>query len=261
MINEMLDKLSPIPLYHQLASWLEARIADSTFRVGEKMPSETQLARQFGLNRNTVRHAIASLVQKGLVERQRGMGTFVKRKVLLVPVHRLDRITSFVDDFEISGVELDDRELSKEVIRASEEIASKLKIGRNERVIRIERLRIADRIPFVLEQQYYDYQVFKGLLEKEIQGSMYRILVEHFDADLHRSVRTLRAMMPSPEIARRLMIGKAIPCMFLESITFDTQEKPLELLHSFYRGDRYLFKVESTPDRRMGDDYDREDEG
>jgi GntR family transcriptional regulator len=252
MKNEVLDKLSPIPLYHQLASWLEARIADGTFQVGGKMPSEIQLAIQFGLNRNTVRHAIASLVQKGLVERHRGMGTFIKRKALLVPVHRLDRITSFVDDFEIDGVELDDRELSKDVIEATQEIASKLKIARNDRVVRIERLRIADRTPFVLEQQYYDYQVFKGLLDKEIRGSMYKILAEHFNADLHRSVRTLRAIMPSPEIARRLMIGKAIPCMFLESITFDSQEKPLELLHSFYRGDRYLFKVESTSYRRRG---------
>lgn len=249
-MNAVLDRLSPIPLYHQLASWLEARIADDTFKVGEAIPSETQLAQQFGLNRNTVRHAIASLAQKGLLERQRGLGTFVKRKALLVPVHRLDRITSFIDDFEINGIELDDRELSKEVIEASQEIAAKLNLREGDSVVRIERLRIADRTPFVLEQQYYDFQAFKGLLDKEIHGSMYRFLVEHFNADLDHSMRTLRAMMPSPEIARRLMISKAIPCMFLESITYDSHGKPIELLHSFYRGDRYLFRVESTQYRR-----------
>ncbi|OGO19844.1 MAG: hypothetical protein A2Z14_17785 [Chloroflexi bacterium RBG_16_48_8] len=233
-----------------MANWIEARIADGTFQVGEKIPSETRLADDFRLNRNTVRHALASLSQKGLLERRRGMGTFVKRKALLTPVHRLGRITSFVDDFDISGVELDDRELSKEVVKASEEIAKKLQLELNARVICIERLRIADQTPFVLERQYYAYEAFKELLQEKIQGSMYMILVQHFDVDLHHSVQTLRAIMPSEEIAHRLNIGKTIPCMFLESITYGSQNNPVELLHSFYRGDRYLFQVESTQYRR-----------
>lgn len=249
-MKDILDKRSPIPLYHQLANWIEARIADATFQIGETIPSETQLAEDFQLNRNTVRHALASLSQKGLLERRRGMGTFVKRKALLTPVHRLGRITSFVDDFDINGIDLDDLELSKEVMTASDEIARKLKLETDTRIICIERLRIADQTPFVLERQYYAYETFKELLQKKIEGSMYKILVQHFNIDLHHSVQTLRAMMPSDEIARRLNIGKTIPCMFLESITYDSLDNPVELLYSFYRGDRYLFQVESTQYRR-----------
>ena len=250
MMTAILDKRSPIPLYHQLANWIEARIADDTFQVGEKIPSETQLAEDFDLNRNTVRHALASLSQKGLLERRRGMGTFVRRKALLTPVHRLGRITSFVDDFDINGVEIDDRELSKEVMKASGEIAKKLQLKLNARVICIERIRIADQTPFVLERQYYNYETFKGLHKEKIQGSMYKILVQHYNADLHHSIQTLRAMMPPEEIAKRLEISKTIPCMFLESITYDSHDKPVELLYSFYRGDRYLFQVESNQYRR-----------
>jgi GntR family transcriptional regulator len=249
-MDEILDKHSPIPLYHQLANWIEARIADGTFQVGENIPSEIQLAEDFELNRNTVRHALACLSQKGLIDRQRGKGTFVKRKALLTPVHRLGRITSFVDDFDINGVEIDDRELSREVAKASHEIAQKLHLETGARVIRIERLRIADRTPFVLERQYYAYEAFKDLLQVKIRGSMYKILVEHFGADLHHSVQTLRAVMPPDEICRRLQLRKTIPCMFLESVTYDSQDDPVELLYSFYRGDRYLFQVESTQYRR-----------
>ncbi len=245
-MNDILDKGSPIPLYHQLANWIEARIADGTFQVGKNIPSEIQLAEDFHLNRNTVRHALASLSQKGLIERRRGVGTFVKRKALLVPVHRLGRITSFVDDFEINGVEFDDRELSKKVMKASEEIARKLQINTDDRVIRIECLRIADQTPFVLERQYYAFEAFQELLQEKIQGSMYKILVQHFNINLHHSVQTLRAMMPPEDIAQRLNVGKTIPCMFLESVTYDSQDSPVELLYSFYRGDRYLFQVEST---------------
>jgi GntR family transcriptional regulator len=79
---------------------------------------------------------------------------------------------------------------------------------------------------------------------------MYKILVQHYSVDLHHSVQTLRAIMPTEEIAHRLNIGKTIPCMFMESITYDSQDSPLELLYSYYRGDRYLFQVESTQYRR-----------
>ena len=249
-MNDILDKQSPVPLYHQLANWIEARIADGTYQIGENIPSEMRLADDFHLNRNTVRQALASLSQKGLLERQRGKGTLVKRKSLLTPVHRLGRITSFVDDFEIDGVVLDDRQLSKEVMEASREIIEKLQLGSDHRLIRIERLRIAEQTPFVLERQYYAYEPFKELIQQKIQGSMYTILVKHFGVDLHHSIQTLQAIMPPEEIALRLNIGKTIPCMFLESITYDSQNNPVELLYSYYRGDRYLFQVESSQYRR-----------
>jgi GntR family transcriptional regulator len=135
-------------------------------------------------------------------------------------------------------------------MKASGAIAGKLQLDSDARVIRIERLRIADQTPFVLERQYYAYEAFQGLLEENIQGSMYKILVQQFNADLHHSVQTLQAMMPPEEIARRLNIGMTIPCMFFESITYDSQDNPVELLYSFYRGDRYLFQVESSQYRR-----------
>lgn len=98
-----LDKTSPIPLYLQLASRLEALIAEGVHPVGSKLPGEEELARQYGLNRNTVRHALSLLARNSLVRTERGVGTFVRRSRLLAPIHRLDRITSFVDDFSLGG--------------------------------------------------------------------------------------------------------------------------------------------------------------
>lgn len=250
MLKDILDKSSPVPLYHQLANWLERKIADRTFDVGSKLPSETRLAEDLKLNRNTVRQALSYLAQKGLIERQRGIGTFVRRRETIVPIHHLGRMTSFIDDFQITDVKLEDRVLSKGVIKASDGIANKLGLQPGTSVIKIERLRIADKTPFVIEQQYYYYEDFTGLLELDIQGSMYRILVDQLGADLHHSVQTLQAVNPTPEIAQQLNIPKTNPCMFLESIAYTSDDKPLELLHSHYRGDRYLFKVESSHYRR-----------
>jgi DNA-binding GntR family transcriptional regulator len=84
-----LDKASPIPLYLQLAGRLEALIAEGAFPVGARLPGEEELARQYDLNRNTVRHALTLLVRTGLVRTERGVGSFVRRSRPLAPIHRL----------------------------------------------------------------------------------------------------------------------------------------------------------------------------
>lgn len=243
---DLIDKTSPIPLYHQLAGWIEARLADGTFSVGAKLPSETFLADQFQLNRNTVRHALAMLTQKGLVETRRGIGTFVKRTSDLVPIHELGRMTSFVDDFNINDIAFEDRLLSKELIPAAPAMAQKLRCAEGDALIKIGRLRIADSTPFVLEVQYYRQEMFSALMTMVIKGSMYRILTERFNADLHHSIQTLRALRPSEEVAYQLGIQRNTPIMALESVSYTSRDEPLEVLQAFYRGDRYVFRVESS---------------
>ena len=240
-----LDKSSPIPLYLQLAGRLETLIAEGAHPVGTKLPGEEELARQYDLNRNTVRHALSLLVRNGLVRTERGVGTFVRRSRLLAPIHRLDRITSFVDDFSLGEVEAEDALLAREKVRATHDLGDKLGVPRGADLVRIDRLRLADGIPYVLERQYYDHARFGRLLEIDIQGSLYRLLTREFAVDLHRSVQTLRAVRPPRHVAHKLEISTDVPCMFLESLTSDRHGRCLEVLQAYYRGDRYTFRVES----------------
>src|SRR5688572_32774527 len=69
---------SPVPLYHQLATSLSAAIAEGRFKPGERLPSEPELARRFGVTRPTVRQATRLLAERRLVEAKRGSGTFVR---------------------------------------------------------------------------------------------------------------------------------------------------------------------------------------
>lgn len=244
------DRSSPLPIYLQLASWAESMISGGQFAVGTKLPAESQLARDFHLNRNTVRQAISLLAQRGLVEKKRGAGAFVKRRSVLSPIHQLGRMTSFVDDFEMNRVEIEDKILSQEKVRAGPDLAGKMRIRPGDAVVVIERLRIADRTPFLLEKQYYPWEQFRGLLEIEVKGSMYQLLTSQFHADLHHSIQTLRVVRPSQPIAAKLRISRDVPCMFLESLAYTSHGECLEVLHSHYRGDRYLFRVETGQYRR-----------
>ncbi|HKZ54259.1 MAG TPA: GntR family transcriptional regulator [Anaerolineales bacterium] len=245
-----IDRSSPIPLYVQLASWLEKEIADSRFDIGARLPAEMELATLAGLNRNTVRHALASLAEKGLLATEKGRGTFVRRKQVLHPIRQLGRLTSFVDDFDLSDVLIEDVTLSKEKARAKPDLAKKLMISAGEPVVRIERLRIADKTPFVLERQYYTYRDFGRLLDIELKGSMYRLLTAQFRADLHHSAQTVRAVRPLRDVAQKLGIRQDVPCLFLESLAYTEKNTCIEVLESYYRGDRYAFKVETGQYRR-----------
>ncbi len=240
-----LDKASPIPLYLQLAGRLEGLIAGGVYPIGSRLPGEEELARHYLLNRNTVRHALSLLTQNGLVRTERGVGTFVERARLLAPIHRLDRITSFVDDFSLGDVRAEDVLLARERVRATSDLAARLGVETADPLVRIDRLRLADGVPYVFERQYYDYARFGRLLEIDIQGSLYQLLTREFAADLHHSVQTLRAVLPGREVAARLGISIEVPCMFLESLTSDAAGQCLEVLQAHYRGDRYTFRVES----------------
>lgn len=252
-MNRPVDKSNPIPLYLQLADWIEGQISGGLLGLGSRLPSENRLASDIGLNRNTVRQAIALLVQKGLVEKQKGVGTFIRRQQTLHPIHQLGRMTSFVDDFDVSNIEIKNVILSKERVKASAEVATKLGLRPGEAVVKVERLRIADRTPFVLEKSYYPFALFGRLVEIEIRGSMYQLLLDEFSADLHHSVQTLRGVRPTRDIAAKLGVSQSVPCIFLESLAFTENDECIEVLQSFYRGDRYLFRVESGQYRREMD--------
>jgi GntR family transcriptional regulator len=245
-----LDRASPVPLYLQLATRLEEQIRCGEIAVGSRLPPEMALAQQVGLNRNTVRQAIGMLVHKGLVEKQKGVGSFVRRGEALYPVHELGRMTSFVDDFDVAGIETDDVLLARRQTRAGAALAAQLGLPTGAPVVMMERLRTANRTPFVLEQEYFPYDQFSGLLETEIRGPLYRLLVDRFGADLHHSVQTLRAIRPSRAVAEKLGIRPSVPCIFLESLAYTSAGRCIEVLRSTYRGDRYLFRVEAGQYRR-----------
>ncbi|MBC8499986.1 MAG: GntR family transcriptional regulator, partial [Candidatus Atribacteria bacterium] len=167
-MQNTIDKNSPITLYVQVAGWLESMVKGEKYQIGTKLPSEGELAKKFQLNRNTIRQAISLLVQKGYVEKQKGVGTFIKRKFSLSPTHKLDKMASFIDDFHLGNVELEDRIILKKKIIAEKELAEKLNIKPQDYVVQIERVRIADKTPLIFERQFYSFRDFGDLLEMEI---------------------------------------------------------------------------------------------
>jgi GntR family transcriptional regulator len=220
-------------------------IQKGRYSINDKLPSESKLAELFQVNRNTVRQAISDLVNKGLVLKKNGVGTFVIGRTSQPVKYTLQHISSFTDDMIRMGVSPRTRLLSKSVIEAPADVAEKLMLGKEKLVILTERLRLGNRIPLVIERSYLPHKEYKAILKMRLTGSLYHLLTRKFHVELHRSIQTFRAVLLSAEDARFLGVPSRSPGIFLESVIYDSKNIPVEALHAFHRGDKYIFEVES----------------
>jgi DNA-binding GntR family transcriptional regulator len=117
--------------------------------------------------------------------------------------------------------------------------------GKDKRVIQIKRVRCGNGIPLVLERSYYSYKEFKKILTMDIPDSLYSTLVKTFGVTLEHSIQTLRAIALPDKDAVILGVDPGFPATLQESIIYDNNNIVVEVLHSCYRGDKFVFKVES----------------
>jgi len=234
-----------VPKYIQISHWLMEMIQKGRYAVHDKLPSESKLSQLFRVNRNTVRQAISDLVAKGLVQKKNGVGSFVLTHSFQPVKYTLQHISSFTDDMIRMGIVPQTRLIKKSVIEAPPEVAEKLMLGKEKRVILTERLRLGNQIPLVIERSYLPYKEYKEILKMRLTGSLYHLLTKKFQVELHRSVQAFRAISLSGKDARLLGLPPRSPGIFLESVIYDSKNIPVEVLHAFHRGDKYIFEVES----------------
>src|SRR5450432_1111420 len=151
------DTASGVALWRQVADGIERGIADGSFVAGERLPGETEIAETYRVNRHTVRRALATLAERGLVRAERGSGTYVEAQRLAYPLRSRTRFS------EIVGA--GGREPRGQMIGASEELATRelarqlgLKAGTP--LIRIEALRLADRTPICISTSWLSAERF-----------------------------------------------------------------------------------------------------
>ena len=234
-----------VPKYIQISNWLMEMILKGRYGVQEKLPPESKLSHLFRVNRNTVRQAISDLVAKEIVQKKNGVGSFVIARSLQPVKYTLQHISSFTDDMIRMGIVPQTKLINKSVIEAPSDVVEKLMLGKEKMVILTERLRLGNRIPLVIERSYLPYKEYKDILKMRLTGSLYHLLTIKFHVKLHRSHQTLRAITLSGKDAKLLGIAPRSPGIFLESVIYDSKNIPVEVLHAFHRGDKYVFEVES----------------
>jgi GntR family transcriptional regulator len=241
---KIVDESNPIPKYLQISTWLKELIQTGRYKGGQKLPSEVELSKMCGVNRNTLRQAVSELTAIGLLRKEKGTGTFVAAPAPPELRHKLERIESTTELMRDSGIAQDTKILEKRVEQANDEIAKALFLGSNNKVVVVRRVRAGDGTPYIYEESYLPYDLLKDILNMDLTGSMYKIISEHFNIVLARCKQTISAVNLDAEIAKILELPANAAGIFMQSLTFDENSIPVEVLYSYHRGDKYKLEIE-----------------
>lgn len=241
----VLDRSSPVPLYHQLAQAIEAAIVSGELMPGDRLENEVSLTSRLGLARPTARQAIGELARKGLVVRKRGVGT----QVLNGQINRETRLSSLYDDLQQSGRNPSTQLLSYEVGPPSDEVLScGAEIGEGERFIRIRRLRLADGAPLAILTNHLPGWL--GITEQDVAeptvGGLYAILRSR-GFHLQVAHQTVGARLMSAAEARLLTERRPVACLTALRVVYDDNGRLIEVGQHAYRASHYSLEISLVP--------------
>lgn len=221
---------------------IKEQIERQDLKPRDCLPSEREYSERYRISRMTVRQAITELVNEGLLVRQQGKGTFVAEAKI---ERGLMKLISFTEDMESRGYQPSAQLISVQERRVDETVASALNLDRVDKILVIQRLRLADGEPMALETCHLAKKKFPDILKEDLQGqSLYQILHERYQVIPERANQTIEPGIAKPQVARLLQIRTGDPILAFETTTFDQDDRPVEFVTAIYRGDRYKFFVE-----------------
>ncbi|MFF4905439.1 GntR family transcriptional regulator [Streptomyces sp. NPDC001260] len=231
-----LDRGSPVPLYYQLAQQLEAAIEHGALAPGNLLGNEIDLSTRLGLSRPTVRQAIQSLVDKGLLVRRRGVGTQVVHSQVKRPLE----LSSLYDDLEAAGQGPTTQVVRNERQPAAPEVAAALGIAEGSEVIVLERLRLTHGQPVALLCNYLPATLLDLDSERLEATGLYRVM-RTAGITLHSARQTIGARSATADEASRLDERQGAAVLTMQRTAYDDTGRPVEYGTHIYRASRYAF--------------------
>ncbi|MGW2647998.1 GntR family transcriptional regulator [Streptomyces sp. NPDC001393] len=231
-----LDRTSPVPLYYQLAQQLEAAIEHGTLAPGNLLGNEVDLSVRLGLSRPTVRQAIQSLVDKGLLVRRRGVGT----QVVHSKVRRPLELSSLYDDLESAGQGPTTRVLRNERIPAGADVAAALGVAEGAEVVVLERLRRTHGHPVAFLCNYLPASLLELPTPQLESTGLYR-LMRSAGIVLHSARQSIGARSATAEEGALLDEKEGAALLTMRRTAYDVTGRPVEYGGHVYRASRYAF--------------------
>lgn len=228
------------PLYLRLQTLIRNAVESGRLKPADALPSERDLAQGMGISRVTVRKALLGLVGEGVVEQRQGSGTFVSTRERKVQ-QGLSHLTSFTEDMRARGRRTTSDWLMRGLDRVTTAEAMQLALSPGETVARFHRLRRADDLPMALERACVPASILPD--PSMVGASLYAAM----EAAGRKPVRALQRLsaenLKAPEAAL-LGVEPGSAALSIMRVAFDAQSRPVELTHSYYRGDAYDFVAE-----------------
>ena len=238
-----LQRRSGVALWRQIQDWLEYRIKEGELGPGSRLPTEQELAEQFGVNRHTVRRALSLLAEKELIRTEQGSGSYVREQVI---DYAVGARTRFHENLLRQERKPRGELVSSSVIPATSVVARALELEKGEPVIVLETLGEADGVRICLASAHFPQSRFPGLDERyRHTGSVTLALRDYGVTDYRRKRTQISSRMPTAREARMLALPKNRPVLVTESVNVDPRGWPIEFCESRFAAERVQFVIET----------------
>jgi GntR family transcriptional regulator len=230
--------------HRQIIDALTEKITQGHLKPYDRLPSEKELCGQWQASRSTIRKAMDQLTDRGKIFRVPGKGSFVSFPKIS---HQTSQVLSFTEKMRAQGLEVETRLIHKEMIDSNEEIASALKLSPQERVLKVQRLRIVKGEPLALQTSFIPPAICRGLMNEDFESRSLNLLIEEqCDTRLSRSDVWIEAPIVSRK--EQQLLGNPLAPLFLAvvGLTFDQNGKPVRFSRGVFRGDRVRLKISDS---------------
>jgi GntR family transcriptional regulator len=230
------------PLHTQISEVLIGLIERGEIRAGERLPPERDIAELFGVSIAPVRQSILDLVNKGLLVRGRGRGTFVRGSSLN---EKISILHSFTESMRDQAVPVDVRVICQIRVLTPKEVARALHT-RERTVLLLERVAVVNREPVALLQAYLSLKTYPKLLDASFEhASLYETLREEYGVVVTRAESVIEMSRANAEQADRLGVSTGEALLQVEGTAFAGSRVPVEYFRIVHRGDRVRFHADS----------------
>jgi GntR family transcriptional regulator len=231
-----LELSSPIPLHVQLRNILESKILQGEYK--ERIPSERELMDMYSISRSTVREAVSTLVQEGILQKRQGRGTFVSLKPV---VKEWIQLVSFTESSREMGTKL----LEHGVVATPDNIQETNSYG-NESYC-IKRLLLRDGVPIGIELHYYPLQLGQRLSQSNLNSAvLYDVLESDLGVVFLEADQMITCCHPTVEDAMHLGVSQSMCLLVTERMISDPERNIVEYYKGFFRSDKYCFSMKMS---------------
>jgi GntR family transcriptional regulator len=247
---ELLDENAPTPLYHQVYTVLRERIRTGAYPVGTLLPGEQELVRLMGVSRITVKRALNELAAGGFVSRHRGRGTVVTFNAA-APVVK-GSFENLLDSLRLMGLgtEIELLEVSSEAAPA--DVADLLGIEPEAPCQRAVRVRKIEGEPFSYLVTHVPADIAAAFKPGDLAHTPLLELLERAGREAVEAEQWITACPAEPHIARALGIASGAPLLEIRRVMRDGDGHGVEVLHGYYRPERFQHHMKLAARRRRG---------
>jgi GntR family transcriptional regulator len=241
-VTDVLERGSAEPLYVQLERILHAKIRSGEWQPNQRIPSENELNRLYGLSRMTVRGVLTKLVADGLLLRVPGKGTYVAPTKIdaVSPAYRGVR-----EQLEAMGYSTTTRLVSFVLEPPSSTVREKLRLSDRDEVHTIARVRYVSGEPISLHRSHVPARLAPRLDQHDVVAEQLCVVLEdHYGLPMRRVHEDLEAHAVTTAEARHLGMHRGEPALLLQDLIADDRGTPFEYSTIVFRGDKLRLRFD-----------------